>query len=112
MFLSMGRFWRLLISGEYKSDHSLGVRIYSDYDELNPQAKTIAVNTASGNTAPYRFRIHIEKQKARAIKFEVYDTGATGTYEGLSLDGFALEYGQRAGALRSKLGSSRTFGDT
>lgn len=110
MFLSMGRFWRLLISGEHKSDHDLTVLVYSDFDMTNPQSQTVAVTAANGNQSPYRFRIHIKDQKARALRFLVADASSVGTYESMTLDGFALEYGQRPGALKSKMGPSRTIG--
>ena len=121
MFLSMGRFWRLLISGEHKSDHNLTVEIYSDFDMTSPQTQAIGATASAGNITPYRFRVHIQNQKARALRFKVSDSigdvgipgsYSLGTYECMSLDGFALEYGQRPGALKSKMGTSRTLSIT
>jgi hypothetical protein len=110
MFLQMSRFWRLLLSGSYRAPHILTVVVESDYDPSLTETKTIAVNPANGNTDPYRFRLHIKNQKARALRFQISDAGAGGSYEGYSIDGFALELGTRKGTFKGRMGDSRTIG--
>ena len=110
MFLQMSRFWRLLLSGTYRSTHTLTVVVESDYDPSLTETKTIAVNPANGNTDPYRLRLHIKNQKARAIRFQISDWQNGSNYEGYSIDGFALELGTRQGTFKDRMGDSRTIG--
>jgi hypothetical protein len=110
MFLAMSRFWRLLLSGTFKSDHTLHVTMESDYDSSLTETKSVDVNAANGNTSPYRFRLHIKNQKARAIRFEIYDVSGTSPFEGYSIDGFALELGMRKGTFKGRMGTKRTLG--
>ena len=104
-FLHMARFYNVLISGTYKSDHTLNCSIHSNYDETvgDQQSKAITSSTSD----PYIFRQHVANQKARAIRLTITDTGATGTREAYQLDGIALEVGIRPGTF--KLGTSKTL---
>ena len=101
----MARFYNILISGTYKSDHTLNCTIHSNYDEAGGDAQTKAVTSSTDD--PYIFRQHVAKQKARAIRLTIKDTSATGTREAFQLDGIAVELGVRPGTF--KLGTSKTL---
>ena len=96
-FLHMGRFYRVLLSGDYVSDHTLNVSVFSDYDESILDAQSKAVTLA--NARPYIFRKHVKNQKTRSIKISVSDTPQGGNFGSYTLDGIAVEYGKRTGTM-------------
>ncbi len=104
-FLHMARFYNILISGTYKSDHTLNCSIHSNYDDSvgDSQSKVITSSTDD----PYIFRQHVANQKARSIRLTISDSLATGTREAFQLDGIAVELGVRPGTF--KLGTSKTL---
>lgn len=104
-FLHMGRFYRVLLSGLYVSDHRLTVSVYNDYDNTLTDTQTRDVTAA--NAFPYIFRKHVQKQKSRAIKIAISDIPQGGNYGGYALDGIAIEYGKRAGTM--KTGTTKTL---
>ena len=101
----MGRFYRVLLSGLYVSDHRLTVSVYNDYDNTLTDTQTRDVTAA--NAFPYIFRKHVQKQKSRAIKIAISDIPQGGNYGGYALDGIAIEYGKRAGTM--KTGTTKTL---
>ena len=92
-FLHMVRFYNILISGTFKSNHTLNCTIYSNYDESVADNQTLAITTSTDD--PYIFRQHVANQKARAIKLSIVDTPSSGTFESYQLDGIAIEFGVR-----------------
>jgi len=104
-FLHMARFYNILISGTYKSDHTLNCTIYSNYDESITDAQTLVITSA--NSSPYILRQHVGNQKARAIKLTISDTPTSGSFESYQLDGIGIELGVRAGTF--KLGTAKTL---
>tara|TARA_R110000824_G_scaffold75012_1_gene190549 strand:+ start:727 stop:4329 length:3603 start_codon:yes stop_codon:yes gene_type:complete len=104
-FLHMVRFYNTLVSGTYKSDHTLNCTIYSNYDESLSDAQSLVVT--SSTSSPYILRQHVKNQKARALKITISDTPTSGTFESYQLDGFAVEFGIRAGTF--KLGTTKTL---
>ena len=107
-FLHLARFYRVLISGTYKSDHTLECSVYYNYtDGAATDTQTKAITLA--NSDPYIFRKHLAQQKARAIKIKIKDTlPIGGTSECYALDGIGLEFGQRAGTMVT--GADKTLG--
>ena len=107
-FLHLARFYRILISGTYKSDHTLECSVYYNYtDGAATDTQTKAVTLA--NSDPYIFRKHLAQQKARAIKIKIKDIlPIGGTSECYALDGIGLEFGQRAGTMVT--GADKTLG--
>ena len=104
-FLHMVRFYNILISGTFKSNHTLNCTIYSNYDESVADNQTLAITTSTDD--PYIFRQHVANQKARAIKLSIVDTPSSGTFESYQLDGIAVEFGVRPGTF--KLGTTKTL---
>jgi len=104
-FLHMVRFYNILISGTFKSNHTLNCTIFSNYDESVGDQQTLAITTSTSD--PYIFRQHVQIQKARAIKITMSDTPSAGTFESYQLDGIAVEFGVRPGTF--KLGTTKTL---
>ena len=104
-FLHMARFYNVLVSGTFKSNHTLNCTIYSNYDESVADAQNLVVT--SSNSSPYIVRQHVANQKARAIKVTIGDTPTSGTLESYQLDGISIQFGVRAGTF--KLGTTKTL---
>jgi len=96
------RIWRAVVSGEYKSPHTLNLRIYTDYNESSYESHTISVDSPG----PYSLMAHIGKQKCSAIMFEIFDNPTSGG-ESMELNTLTLEVGVKKGT--AKLGSSKRF---
>jgi hypothetical protein len=92
-FLHMVRFYNVLISGTFRSNHTLDCTIYSNYDESVADNQALAITTSTSD--PYIFRQHVANQKARAIKITISDNPTSGTLESYRLDGIAVEFGVR-----------------
>jgi len=105
-FLNLVRFYNVLISGTYKSDHTLNSTIYTNYDESVADAQTLVVT--SSTPAPYILRQHVAVQKARAIKITISDAPTSGTFESYQLDGISIQFGVRPGG-SFKVGETRTL---
>jgi hypothetical protein len=104
-FLHLARFYNILISGTFKSDHTLSCRIYSNYDTSVTDVQTLDIT--SSTSEPYIFRQHIKAQKARSIKLDIVDVPDGGSFESYQLDGLAIEFGMRRGTM--KLGTTKTL---
>jgi len=96
------RIWRAIVTGEYKSPHTLTMRIYFDYDSSTYEDHTITVDSPG----PYSLMAHIGKQKCSAIMFEIFDNPTSGG-ESMELNTLTLEVGLKKGA--SKLASGKRF---
>lgn len=97
------RVRRLSLLGEKKSDHTLTINIYQDYNDTTP-TQTETVDASLVTDEPYLLRVRLDNQKCSAIKVEVSDSS---TGENYSLSELVLEVGQKRGINRTK--SSKTF---
>ena len=88
-----GRLYEVVVLGEYKSDHTLNVRIYYDYDETDYDDYTFTVTSIN----IYEFSLKPEKQKCQSFKIEVWDTPTGGSGESLELTGISVRVGLKKG---------------
>ena len=93
--------WSITIDGEYRSPHTLNVKLYYD-DELTSTEQFAFTVTE----APYTWRVIPARQRCSSVKIEIFDTGYSGTYESFDLSGITLEVGVEAGVTRVR--ESRT----
>lgn len=115
------RIYRMLILGEYRSDHKVKVGIFYDYHdypdreiELTPDASGYEVGTrpdnsdieSGGNDGTYQYNIHFRKQKCQAIRIEIEDlsTGVAG--ESYQLTDLTFIAGKKRGAFKTREGVS------
>jgi hypothetical protein len=94
---------RLLILGNYRSAHTLHVRIFNDFDDTTPTCTL----TQAIDAGPYEFNIHLSRQKSTSIKIELYDD-ATGLGESMSLTALKLIVGKLDAT--NKLANNRKLG--
>ena len=104
-FLHLLRFYNVLISGTYKSAHTLNCTIYYNYDDDTSETQSKVLSSAPEE--PYIFRKHVRDQKSRAIKIKIYDTPGSGTNEGFYIDGIAIQFGVPKGTVA--LGTTKTL---
>ena len=89
------RLYDIYLLGHYKSDHTLNVRIYYDYDDNTlVESKTFDATTLD-TREDYIVRIRPTRQKCRAIKLQIYDSAQSGTYESAYLHGLRFVYGRK-----------------
>lgn len=101
------RVRRFAILANYKSAHSLRVRVYYDYDNVNFTDYIFNAAAVIGSSAvPYQFRGHLAKQKCEAIKFDIIDTSAGALSEGYSITDITLEVAVKGGIKRLKSAAS------
>jgi hypothetical protein len=94
------RVWRMAITGEFKSHHTLTVKIYTDYnDSTLQQTLTFDTTSAYDSGNPLQFRGHIKTQKCQAMKFVIEDDSQAGTFESCTITGITLEVGQKVGVV-------------
>ncbi len=96
-------FWKarwLHVLGEYKSAHTLRIRIAYDYDDA--WVDTFTNVPVSGQRLQSRFRF--SRQKVQAVKIEIKDINPTG--ESFVLTELGIEVGMNKGGAR--LGVNRT----
>lgn len=120
------RAYRLMILGDYKSDHKLIVKVGYNFNEYFTQEVTIDTgslldNPTYGEDSPYgdsevyggeyrlyQFRIHLQTQKCQSIRFSIEDFQLDNFGEGFSISNFALEVGAKKGLYKKE--SGRSFG--
>lgn len=101
------RVRRIGILANYKSAHSLRVRVYYDYDEVNYDEYTFnAASVIASAAVPYQFRVHLAQQKCEAIKFELMDTSGASLAEAYSISDLSLDVGIKGGINRLKAAQS------
>jgi hypothetical protein len=88
-----GRLYEIIILGEYKSDHTLNVRVYYDYDETDYGDYTFDVESIN----IYEFSVKPSKQKCQSFKIEIWDTPTGGSKESLELTGISVRIGAKQG---------------
>ncbi len=116
------RIQRVSVLGEFKTGHTLRVKIYNDYSNILVQEKTFdtasilssdsdfygsgiyGVSTPYGGSTNgvYQFQVHCKRQKCQAIRIEVediFDNDDLGSNngEGMSLSGITLHVGIKQG---------------
>jgi len=88
--LGAQRVYRAMILGDFVSSHTATLFVYTDYEAIPITFGTIS---ASSDTDPYLYRIHLEQQKCRAVQLEFSDGGGSGG--SVVLSGIAFEIGAR-----------------
>jgi hypothetical protein len=87
--------------GEWISEHTLTVDVYTDYVDTVRYTKTLTANAAFGAEAPYQFRFKPSRgyAKCEAIKFRIVDARSTGvgSEQSFSLSGVAFDYKTKKG---------------
>jgi hypothetical protein len=92
------RVKRATIIGEFRSHHTLNVKIYTDYDDTNIQQEVNWVTTSNQQgDEPLQVEIHIKEQKCQSIMFEITDASASGTLESAKLSKITLDIGIKEG---------------
>ena len=88
-----GRLYEIIVYGEYKSDHTLNIRVYYDYDETDYGDYTFDVETMN----IYEFSVKPSKQKCQSFKIEIWDTPTGGSGESYELTGISVRIGAKQG---------------
>ena len=88
-----GRLYEIVVLGEYKSDHTLNVRVYYDYDDTDYDDYTFDVTSIN----IYEFSVKPSRQKCQAFKVEIWDTPTGGSGESLGLTGISVRLGVKKG---------------
>lgn len=120
------RLYRLILLGDYKTEHKLIVRVGYNFNEYFTEEVTIdtgsLLDTAVyGEDSPYgesdyyggeyrlyQFRIHLATQKCQSMRFSIEDFQLENYGEGFSISGFMLEAGIKKGAVKKS--AERSFG--
>jgi hypothetical protein len=99
------RLYRFALLGTFKAAHTLNVKTYYDYDG------TVVVDdftkVFAADPKPQQLRFKPKKQKAQAIKFEIFDSAPAGTEQGFFLNHLELQVGVKGGIVR--LGSDKSL---
>lgn len=99
------RVYKLQLTGEYESPHTLNVISRTDFDETNNQLVQIPVLSDPG---VYEYRIFPNIQKCGSMKFIIYDTQEAPFGEGLRLSAMTLQVGVKTGL--NKINSGKSYG--
>lgn len=100
------RLKRIAILGDYKTAHTLQVKVYRDYDDALVETFSKATSAFVSGTAPEQIEFDLANQKAEAFSFEIQATGA-GAGQALSLSGLSLTVGTKQGA--AKLPATKVY---
>lgn len=122
------RIYRMILLGEYRSEHTLMVEAGFDFNPSFTQSALIVLSdiytiSAYGEDSPYgsgspyggeyplyQFKTHMTKQKCQSVRFKISDNqnAITGAYgEGFNITNMALEVGIK-GTLR-KFATKNSF---
>ena len=98
------RVYRAMILGEFLANNSTNAQmlIYLDYSPIPTSGGVIS---STSDTSPYLYRIHLSRQKCRAVQLEFTDGGQSGNF--VILSGIAFEIGGRPDTF--KLPDSQTI---
>jgi hypothetical protein len=101
------RCYKLWIIGNYKSSHTLKLKIYVDYDDSTSEDFDLIYDNTE--QPQYQFQVSLPIQKVESVKFEVYDDdhGANTSGEAYELSNFQAEVGIKEGGY--KIATSKTF---
>lgn len=98
------RIYKLMLLGQFKSAHTLTVRIYFDYNETDYEDHTISPLI----TDPiYQYEVSLTNQKCQSFKIKINDNVSSGTGQGFKLTNIALQLGKKKGL--NKLPSLRKY---
>lgn len=95
------------ILGDFKSDHTLSVKVY--YDHSDTASQTISIDTTSALSMSdqiYRFRGRLNRQKCSAIRFEITDADGADTKENYSINAIVLGVAAKSGISRLRTGKT------
>jgi hypothetical protein len=99
------RIYQLWIIGNYKSAHTLKMKIYVNYEETVVETYDLIYN---GSTeSQYQFTVSMPYQKIESIKFELFDEAQSGNGESFDLSNLQAEVGIKSGGY--KLAANKTF---
>lgn len=118
------RVYKMLILGEFKSNHKLRIRVAYDFVDAWVQESTIEVSdfinsTAYGLSSPYgaettygasnlyQIRLDFARQKCQSIKISIEDVQASHG-EGMNLSNVLFVVGSKA--VDAKISQTRTYG--
>lgn len=99
------RVYQLWIIGNYKSIHTLKMKVYVNYVETAVETYDLVYNPSS--EGQYQFTVSMPVQKVESIKFELYDTNQSGNGESFDLSNLQAEVGIKSGGY--KLAPNKTF---
>lgn len=98
------RIYRLWIIGNYKSAHTLKLKIYVNYNETEVETYDLVYNPEE---VQYQFRVSMPFQKVESIKFELYDTDQDDSGESFDLTNLQAEVGLKQGGY--KIAATKSF---
>lgn len=78
------RVYEVLFLGEWKSSHTLSVKVYYDYVETVIETKTEAITSDPGT---YLFGLQPAKQRCVSIRFDIEESNPSGTKESFTISG-------------------------
>lgn len=100
------RIRRISFLGDYKSAHTMTIRVGYDYFDAYNESHTFDATTNIATTAtPYQFQVSNTRQKCEAIRIEFYDDPAGGTGESYNVTDLSIEAGLKGGL--NRMGESR-----
>lgn len=94
------RVYRLFIIGNYKSSHTLKLKMYFNYNDATSEDYDLNYNNTED--PQYQFGVHLPIQKVESVKFELYDTnhGVGSSGEAYELSNLQVEVGVKEGGFR------------
>ena len=111
-----GRIYRLLLLGQYVSNHTLTLKVYYDYQDYEWDEYTLTPQDASkynvttkptdadfdaGLDGVFQWRVHLKKQKCQAIKFEISDNFVDVNGGSFNLSNMTLQVGVKKGTFKT-----------
>lgn len=90
------RIRRIYVVGDYKSAHTLRVKVAYDYNSTFTQTSDVTAQTG----APYMYRIDLDTQKCSAIRVSIEDVESTAQGESLNITALLLEVGVKRGGAK------------
>lgn len=116
------RLYKLLILGDFKSAHTLKIKVAYDYEpywsqEVDVVSSNIVESGTYGSgatygsdsyyggstsTSTYQIRVDAKKQKCQSFRLRIEDAQSSTIGEGWALGGLTLEVGQKRGAFKPK----------
>lgn len=103
------RIWKMILMGNYISNHNLSVQIYYDFNES--YFDTVTINDVFSTPPPgiYQYRVFMPRQKCTSMRFKITEVQYQTTIgEGLSLSSMTLEVGKKRGL--NKIGDTNSYG--
>jgi len=110
------RVYRLLLLGEYVSNHTITLNVYYDYQDYAWDSYTLTPQDASkynvtskptdddfdgGLDGTFQWKVHLIKQKCQAIKFEIIDNYVDTNGESFRLSNMTLQLGVKKGPFKT-----------